>query len=276
MYRKSHTLCQTVALRAGHSECRRRARVCHDALGTPTPPAHGGPQPSQTSATRHRRTGGPGLKPKTRFLVPFDSLAESGPEPNPETKKKDPVWFALNRNTAAFGQWRAPKFDISVACHLCSSKKLVLQRFDDRRQLVIQEATAATTTYDRLSLFGGDDALRLQTSLKDYVRARIDLYRMAHDFLLVERAEDFSDQQEKKLLELKNRLWDAAVAACPQPNYRPACALSLPALNSLFEVAVCVQVPPKTSATDHLFYAVWPSSWLLTSRRVWDGRERRA
>ena len=60
---------------------------------------------------------------------------------------------------------------------------------------------------------------------------------MAHDFLLVQRAEDFSDQQEKKLLELKNQLWDAAVAACPQPNYRPACALSLPALNSLFEVA---------------------------------------
>ena len=27
------------------------------------------------------------------------------------------------------------------------------------------------------------------------------------------------------------------LAACPQPNYRPACALSLPALNNLFEVA---------------------------------------
>jgi hypothetical protein len=112
-----------------------------------------------------------------------------------------------------------------------------LQRFDDRRQLVIQEATAATTAYDRLSLFGGDDARRLQSGLKEYVRARIDLYRMAHDFLLVQRAEDFSDQQESKVLELKNQLWDAAVAACPQPNYRPACALSLPALNSLFEVA---------------------------------------
>jgi hypothetical protein len=112
-----------------------------------------------------------------------------------------------------------------------------LQRFDDRRQLVIQEATAATTAYDRLSLFGGDDGPKLQTSLKEYVRARIDLYRMAHDFLLFQRAEDFSDQQEKKLVELKNQLWDAAVAACPQPNYRPACALSLPALNSLFEVA---------------------------------------
>jgi hypothetical protein len=41
-----------------------------------------------------------------------------------------------------------------------------LQRFDDRRQLVLQEATAATTAYDRLSLFGGDEARRLQSSLK--------------------------------------------------------------------------------------------------------------
>jgi len=112
-----------------------------------------------------------------------------------------------------------------------------LQRFDDRRQLVIQEATAATTAYDRLALFGGDDARRLQGNLRDYVGARIDLYRMAHDFRLLQRAEDFSDQQQRMVRELKSKLWDAAVSACPQPNYRPACALSLPALNSLFEVA---------------------------------------
>jgi len=111
-----------------------------------------------------------------------------------------------------------------------------LQRFDDRRQLVIQEATAATTAYDRLSVFGGDDRRRLQASLTN-TSALGSTYRLAHDFLLVQRAEEFSGQQEKKLLELKDQLWDAAVAACPQPNYRPACALSLPALNSLFEVA---------------------------------------
>src|ERR1700755_3467574 len=85
-----------------------------------------------------------------------------------------------------------------------------LQRFDDRRQLVIQEATAATTAYDRLALFGGDDAPRLQSSLKEYVLVRVDLYRMAHDFLLLQRAEDFSDPQEEKVLELNNKLWAAA------------------------------------------------------------------
>jgi len=40
--------------------------------------------------------------------VPFNSFAEYAPEPNPETKKKDVVWFALNddRPLAAFaGIW---------------------------------------------------------------------------------------------------------------------------------------------------------------------------
>jgi putative SOS response-associated peptidase YedK len=36
------------------------------------------------------------LKPENRCLVPFNSFAEYAPEPNPETKKKDVVWFALN------------------------------------------------------------------------------------------------------------------------------------------------------------------------------------
>ena len=36
------------------------------------------------------------LKPENRCLVPVNSFAKYAPEPNPETKKKDVVWFALN------------------------------------------------------------------------------------------------------------------------------------------------------------------------------------
>ena len=45
------------------------------------------------------------LKPENRCLVPFNSFAEYAPEPNPETKKKDVVWFALgdDRPLFAFG-----------------------------------------------------------------------------------------------------------------------------------------------------------------------------
>lgn len=112
-----------------------------------------------------------------------------------------------------------------------------LQRFDERRQLVIQEANAANTAYDRLALFEGDVGRNLQTNLKDYVEARIDLYRMPHDFSLGRRSELFSPEQQDKIVDLKNKVWDAMVAACPQASFRPACAQAVPALTSLFEVA---------------------------------------
>lgn len=112
-----------------------------------------------------------------------------------------------------------------------------LQRFDERRQLVIQEANAATTAHDRLALFEGDLARYLQIKLKDYVQARIDLYRMPHDYSLWKQTELFSLEQQDKIIDLKNRLWDATVAACPQASFRPACAQAVPALANLFEVA---------------------------------------
>jgi hypothetical protein len=112
-----------------------------------------------------------------------------------------------------------------------------LQRFDERRQLVIQEANAVTAASDRLNLFEGDVSQNLQSKLKEYVRARIDLYRMPHDFSLWQRTEVFSTEQQDKIVELKTSLWNGAIAACPQNNYKPACPLALPALSNLFEVA---------------------------------------
>jgi putative SOS response-associated peptidase YedK len=72
--------------------------------GMPSPPRTGGPP-----VTNIRNTSSPHwrmwLKPENRCLVPFNSFAEYAPEPNPETKKKDVVWFALNdeRPLFAFG-----------------------------------------------------------------------------------------------------------------------------------------------------------------------------
>src|SRR4029450_6768545 len=63
--------------------------------GMPPPPRTGG-----LPVTNIRNTSSPHwrgwLKPENRCLVPFNSFAEYAPEPNPETKKKDVVWFAIN------------------------------------------------------------------------------------------------------------------------------------------------------------------------------------
>jgi hypothetical protein len=72
---------------------------------------------SSTFATRLPGTGEAGLKPENRCLVHFNSFAEYAPEANPETKKKDVVWFALteDRPLAAFaGIWTEFKGDIKI------------------------------------------------------------------------------------------------------------------------------------------------------------------
>ena len=75
--------------------------------GMPPPPRTGGP-----AVTNIRNTSSPHwrgwLTPDHRCLVPFNSFAEYAQEPNPETKKKDVIWFALNddRPLCAFaGIW---------------------------------------------------------------------------------------------------------------------------------------------------------------------------
>ena len=42
------------------------------------------------------------LKPESRCLVPANSFSKYAPEPNPVTKKKDVVWFALNEDRPLF------------------------------------------------------------------------------------------------------------------------------------------------------------------------------
>src|ERR1700677_5144949 len=65
--------------------------------GMPPPPKFGG---APVTSIRNRGLAEAGEP----VSVPFNSFAEYAPEPNPETKKKDVVWFALNdeRPLAAF------------------------------------------------------------------------------------------------------------------------------------------------------------------------------
>ena len=86
---------------SGGPQHRHRARVDHDAVGHAAATAHRRaaghqhPQHVVTALARLAQAGEP-------LLVPANSFAEYAPEPNPETKKKDVVWFALNDDRPLF------------------------------------------------------------------------------------------------------------------------------------------------------------------------------
>lgn len=112
-----------------------------------------------------------------------------------------------------------------------------LQRWDDRRQLVVQETNAVDTAFDRLALFEGALARDLQGKLKDYVRARIEFYRAPHDFSpWIDAEEIWPLAQRDRIEALKDSIWAAAATACPHDDFRAACSPALTALNTAFEV----------------------------------------
>jgi putative SOS response-associated peptidase YedK len=86
---------------AGGAQRRRRVRADDDALGYAAAAEVGGPP-----VTNIRNTSSPHwrdwLKSENRCLVPANSFSEYAPEPNPLTKKKDVVWFALNEDRPLF------------------------------------------------------------------------------------------------------------------------------------------------------------------------------
>ena len=135
-----------------------------------------------------------------------------------------------------FGQVEGAVFAL-VGLLLAFTISGALQRFDERRQLVVQEANALSTAYDRLGLFEGDVAHGLRVKLKDYLDARIELFRAPHDIALWGVAEVWPTEQRDNIRQFKAKLWDATVPLCTAANHAPACALVVPALANAFEIA---------------------------------------
>lgn len=82
-------------------------------MGHAAPPRTGGPPVTniRNMSSPHWRNW---LRPEHRCLLPFNSFAEYAPATNPETKKKDVVWFAHgdDRPLSAFaGIWTEFKGD---------------------------------------------------------------------------------------------------------------------------------------------------------------------
>jgi hypothetical protein len=131
-----------------------------------------------------------------------------------------------------------------------------LQRFDERKQLILQETNAIGTAYDRLGLLENPAGLELKSALKAYLRARIDLYQKGIGFSFWQGAEVASDDRLARLSELKTAIWDGAVTACaPETN---GCILN-PSLNSTFE-RQCATVRTKDIRRMPLCHALrsWP------------------
>jgi hypothetical protein len=112
-----------------------------------------------------------------------------------------------------------------------------LQRFDERRALILQEVNAVNTVSDRLELLDAASQERLRPKLKAYVQARLDLYSQPIDFSFKDQAAVYSVEALRKVASLRKELWQDAASVCPFGISNTGCVLFLPALNMAFEAA---------------------------------------
>jgi hypothetical protein len=113
-------------------------------------------------------------------------------------------------------------------------------RFDTRRHLVVEEANAIGTAYLRLDLLPANTQTALRESFRQYVEARLEVYRKLPDIGAAKQALTHATQ-------LQGQIWSQAVVAC-QEAPQPATMLLLPALNAMIDITttrtVATQIHP--------------------------------
>ena len=109
-------------------------------------------------------------------------------------------------------------------------------RFDDRRQLISEEANAIGTAYLRLDLLPSDAQPPLRELFRRYVDSRYAVYRQAHD----------TAATEAKLAEaagLQAEIWNETLAALQSQNLpSSATSLLLVALNEMIDITATRQM----------------------------------
>jgi hypothetical protein len=113
-------------------------------------------------------------------------------------------------------------------------------RFDTRRHLVVEEANAIGTAYLRLDLLPAGTQEALRESFRDYVDARLEVYRKLPDITAAKQALTHATR-------LQGQIWSQALAASQQAP-QPATMLLLPALNAMIDITttrtVATQIHP--------------------------------
>jgi hypothetical protein len=112
-------------------------------------------------------------------------------------------------------------------------------RFDQRRQLIVEEANNIGTAWLRLDLLPESAQGPVRNLFRAYVDARLTTYQLLPEL-------DAAGAELDRSLELQQQIWKQVVDACKAPDTRNAAVLLLPALNATFDVVTKRSVALRT------------------------------
>jgi hypothetical protein len=103
-------------------------------------------------------------------------------------------------------------------------------RFDSRRQLIVEETNAIGTAWLRLDLLPPDRQPPMRDLFRQYLDARLDVYRAPADAAATNAA-------NAHVADLQDQIWRAALSAAEASGTLPPFTVLVPAINSMFDVA---------------------------------------
>jgi hypothetical protein len=143
-------------------------------------------------------------------------------------------------------------------------------RFDHRRELITQEANAIGTAWLRIDLLPAADQPALRAQFRDYVKARLDVYKDVSDHAATAAAAERGAR-------LQATIWHDAIDAA-QRAQPPVSNLVAPALNDMFDITTTRQSATMThppAAILLMLFALGMAASLLTGFEIGASRTRR-
>jgi phosphotransferase system glucose/maltose/N-acetylglucosamine-specific IIC component len=102
-------------------------------------------------------------------------------------------------------------------------------RLEARRQLIVQEANAIGTAYERLDLLPAADQPAMRRLFRDYLDARLSVYAKLPDLKA-------ADRELVRVGEMQHDIWLRAVASNRTDSTENVARLLLPAINEMIDV----------------------------------------
>lgn len=132
------------------------------------------------------------------------------------------------------------------------------ERFDKRRELIIDETNMIGTAYLRIDLLPANMQAGLRENFRRYVDSRLEFYRKLPDF-------EAAKQEFTNTNELQEQIWhQSVIASRAQDAHSDAGKLLLPALNDMIDITttrrLAMQIHPPAIIFVMLFGLAFASS----------------
>jgi hypothetical protein len=146
-----------------------------------------------------------------------------------------------------------------------------MSRFDDRRQLIVEESNDIGTAYLRIDLLPSASQPAVRELFRQYLNSRLEAYRLVPDMAAV-------NKELARSAKLQNEIWRQSVAASHLPDAHPdAAKLLLPALNAMIDITTTRTMASKMHPPHIIFILLFVlalASSLLAGHAMAEGKGR--